>query len=792
MDGSSHPSFFPLNAKTAADYSSSESDSDDPRVPGLDGDDHDFGDFNPRKKRRVGGNSKEKAALGIFGSDSDDDNPNARWKRKTLRSKGVSFVSTAAEGAGQDASNESDDEARPLGLGMNSRSDDEDEDEDEGEDEDEDEDGDRPAGLGLGNAAKHLRFTAGERFRKTNAPNESSTQPSFKTNFSSGGVLGGGFVPSSATEPVLKETKNGNDSPRNKPQVSAFTSKGKINAKSFGARMMAKMGYVEGKGLGKEGEGRNIIIEANLRPQGIGLGAVKEKTEQERQEEKRQARLRGEEVIDSEEEERERRKAKKKARGAVAYSSAGSTPMRQQRTKYLTADEIKKKAPGLNIPEAFAPILDMTGPGGKLLTSASGIMTPSSGGPESAELIEARKLAQRAQSDLLAFSEEWRSLESRKTWVNLELKQREQEIEDLRSDFERLKTFANVVSEQLIGATEWEQVMSALQTAVDAGSASDAIADIAVAAIHPFLRSADWDPMTEPSRFASDLQKLSGLFNKSANANQSVNKWTSSAGQEDGVYRTHHKATTPYETMMYKNWLPRVLTAVRSWDPLNPTPMLNIMESWKDLLPPFVRAQLIDNVARKLEMAVSDWNPKKKRQSHHLPHTWLFPWLQYLPAYHLDPKGTGLVADVRRKFRHLIDAWEFERGVVPGLMQWKDVLGDQWRPLIMSHVLPSMGKYLRTNFRVDPAEQELYLPVLVGIMKWNQVLGDAVLAEVLVQDMFPMWSSRLQEWLALDEADLAEVADWYSWWRGVLLKDMAEIKAVRTELDRGLQLVNMV
>ncbi|KAL7928644.1 GC-rich sequence DNA-binding factor-like domain-containing protein [Trichoderma chlorosporum] len=789
MEGSSHPSFFPFNAKaTAADYSSSESESDEPTVPGLDGDDNDFGDFNPRKKRRVGGNNKEKAALGIFGSDSEDDNPNSRWKKKTLRRKGVDFVSTAADGAGQDDSGESEDERPRLGLNTHGRDGEDDEDDDDDDDEDDD---DRPAGLGLGNAAMKLRFAAGEKSRETNSQKEASARPSFKTNFSSGGVLGGGFVPSSARDPVLKETNDGNETPRNKPQVSAFSSKGKINAKSFGARMMAKMGYVEGKGLGKEGEGRNVIIEANLRPQGVGLGAVKEKTEQERQEEKRQARLRGEEVVDSEEEERKRRKAKKKARGAVAYSSAGSTPMRQ-RTKYLTADELKKKAPGLNIPEAFAPILDMTGPGGKLLTSTSGIMTPSSGVPESTELIEARKLAKRAQSDLLAFSDEWKNLESRKTWVNLELKQREQEIEDLRSDFERLQTFANVVTDRLVDATEWEQVMSALQSVVDVGSANDAIADIAVAAIHPFLRSSDWDPMTEPSRFASDLEKLSGLLMNSADTKQSMSKWNSSAGQDDGVYRTHHKATTPYETMMYKNWLPRVLTAVRSWDPLNPAPMLNIMESWKDLLPPFVRAQLMDNVARKLETAVSDWNPKKKRQSHHLPHTWLFPWLQYLPSYHLDPRGTGLVADVRRKFRHLIDAWEFERGVVPGLAQWKDVLGDQWRPLIMSHVLPSMGKYLRTNFRVDPAEQEPYLPILVGIMKWNQVLGDTVLAEVLVQDMFPMWSSRLQEWLALDEADLGEVADWYSWWRGVLLKDMAEIKAIRVELDRGLQLVNMV
>ncbi|UKZ95864.1 uncharacterized protein TrAFT101_010676 [Trichoderma asperellum] len=791
MDRFSGPSPFALNAKAAAaNYSSSDdSESDDPTVPGLNDDDHDFGDFNPRKKRRVGGNSKEKAALGIFGSDSENDNPSSRWKKKTLRSKGVNFVSTTSEGAEQqqDDSDESENEERLLDNGLNSRNRNSEEDEDEDEDE---EDYDRPAGLGLGNAAMKLRFAAAERSREDNAQRVSDTRPSFRTNFSSGGILGGGFVPSSAKDPVLKETKNGNETPRNKPQVSAFTAKGKINPNSFGARMMAKMGYVEGKGLGKEGEGRNIIIEANLRPQGIGLGAVKEKSEQERREEKRQAQLRGEEVVDSDEEEKKRRKAKKKARGAVAYSSGGSTPMRQK-TKYLTAEELKKSAPGLNIPDAFAPILDMTGPGGKLLTSTSGIMTPSSGVPESSEVVEARKLAKRAQADLLAFSEEWRNLEGRKTWVNLELKQREQEIEDLRSDFERLQTFANVVTERLVDATEWEQVISALQTTVDLGSANDAIADIAVAAIHPFLRNSDWDPMTEPARFASDLHKLSGLF-VTANANKSVNKWNSSANEDDGVYRTHHKATTPYETMMYKNWLPRVLTALRSWDPFNPTPMLDIMENWKDLLPPFVRAQLVDNVARKLETAVSDWNPKKKRRSHHLPHTWLFPWLQYLPPYHLDPRGTGLVADVRRKFRHLIDAWEFERGVVPGLTQWKDVLGDQWRPLIMSHVLPSMGKYLRTNFRVDPAEQEPYLPILVGIMKWNQILGDTVLAEVLVQDMFPMWSSRLQEWLALDEADLGEVADWYSWWRGVLLKDMAEIKAVKTELDRGLQLVNMI
>ncbi|KAM4066311.1 GC-rich sequence DNA-binding factor-like protein [Hirsutella rhossiliensis] len=754
-----------------ADYSSSSEDNDDDYVlPGVDVADDEFRDYNPRKRRRVGGNSKEKAALGIFGSDSDEDRPGQRWKSKTLRSKGMSFVSTAVQGGENDNDDDDDD------------------------DDDDDEDDNAGVGLGFGRTARGPDWDkAGEpQFQKA-----SDSKPSLatvKTTFDGKSVLGRGFVPSSANVPVLNESEaDSTPPPRNKPQPSAFGRKGKVNAKSFGARMMAKMGYVEGTGLGKEGQGRNVIIEANLRPQGIGLGAVKEKTAQEREEEKRQARLRGENVVDSDEEEKKRRrKAKKKSLG-IAGESATSTP-RRRKPKYITAEELKAAAPGLHIPDAFTPILDMTGPGGRLLTSTSGVMTPKSGVPESSEVVEARKLVKRAQADLLAFSEEWKSLEERKSWLNLELKERELEMEDLRSDFKRLQSFSTLVTDELMGASDWHQIMACLRKAVDLGSINSETADIAVAAIHPLLKASDWDPLREPARFAAELKQVSILFKGSSlgHGGQPVHKWDSATAQLQGIYRPHHKATTPYESMMYKVWLPQVLAAIRDWDALTPAPMLSVLENWSDLLPPFVRAQVLDNIARKLETAVSDWNPRKKRQSHHLPHTWLFPWLPFLPAYHLDTKGTGLVADVKRKYRQLIDVWEFERGVVPGLEQWQDVLGDEWNPLIMAHVLPSMGRYLRTNFRVDPADQEPYLPVLTGILKWERMLGGAMMAEMLVQNVFPMWNAKLQEWLALEDADLGEVAEWYSWWRGMLLKDMAETKSVGGELDKGLHVMNLV
>ncbi|KAF4122044.1 tuftelin-interacting protein 11 [Geosmithia morbida] len=805
MDSSTRP-FAPsrLNKTTAADYSSSASESEDEyRIPGVDPEDDDFGDFNPRKKRRLADSNKEKAALGIFASDSEDEGPGKKWKKKNLRSRGMNFVSKGAEQAeGSSDEGDDDEDNRPvLGNGsMNPSLDEKDDDDDD--EEDEDEESSRGAGLGFGRGTGGSGMRPRMTFQKAASADTAPSLP--KTKFDGPGVLGQGFVPSSAHEPVLKDPNGGKSPPRNKPQLSSFgaKSKGKGKAMGFGAKMMAKMGYVDGQGLGKEGQGRNVIVEANLRPQGAGLGAVKEKSKQERQEEKRQAKLRGEVVVDSdEEEEKRRRKRKAAARNktiAGAFDSVtGSSTSRKSKTRYLTAEELKASAPGLHIPDAFTPILDMTGPGGKMLTSASGIMTPAAGGvPESTEVIEARKLVKRAQADLMAFSEEWRSLSERKAWVDLELKGREKEVEDLRSDFEKLQVFSDLVSKELVSATEWDQVIGCLRKPVEAGAATADLVDIAVAAIHPFLREAEWDPLREPSKFSTDLSSISGLLIRSS-APGAVSKWdTVPATNEDDVYRAHHRKTTPYESMMYKIWLPRVLSAIRSWDPLEPTAMLTLLESWTDLLPPFVRAQVVDNVVRRLEAALSDWNPKKRkqRQGHDLPHTWLFPWLPYLPAYHLDPKGTGLVSGVKRKFRQLTGAWEYERGVVPGLTNWKEVLGDdEWRRLTMSHVLPAMGRYLRANFRVDPADQEPYLPALTGVLKWEGVLGKRALAEVLAQNVLPMWNAKLEEWLALGaEADLAEVAEWYGWWRGVLLKDFATSEEVCGELDKGLRAMNVV
>ncbi|KAM0196486.1 hypothetical protein ACHAPC_000202 [Botrytis cinerea] len=763
-----------------------------------------FADYNPRKRRRTGRDAKESAALGVFGSESEDEGgPGKRWKKKSLRGKGMSFVAGGERVGGED-------------------DEDEDEDEDEDDDDDEVETGSNnggkdvemgdyeeepiaPRGLGFGAPGKGLGF-------QSPAPSKSKNTG---LGSNAGTPLGRGFVPSSANNPILLNNDDAQETPRiARPSAFSTPTSGRggnktgggatpVNGMSFAARMMAKMGYKEGQGLGKEGQGRSGVIEVTLRPQGVGLGSVAEKSKQEKEEEKRQAKLRGEKIEDSDEE-RRKRKRKPKTSGTDSGMSGVSTPRKAAKPKYRTVEEVQRAAPGLEIPEAFAPILDMTGPGQKLLTSTSGILTPTAGLPktESVEQIENRKLARRAQNDLSAFVEEWKNLEERKAYTEMELIQQQQELDEEQRQYEQMKLFAESIQgiAKAVQDGQWDPVIEALKTVdgLDISGANEELSNIAVAAVHPFLRQATegWQPLEDPklNGMVPNLYKIRHILGAVTNEKATV-------GQDSFMNASHKnrvKSTTPYESMIYKIVFPKIVSSInKSWDVYNPAPVLAFLDAWQGLLPKFVGSQILDQaIVGRLNDAVSSWNPKKRR-NHELPHLWLFPWLQHLSTYHADPKSsTGLVSDVKRKFRHLIDSWDFHRGVIPGLSQWREVLcpspkNDAWTPLIMNHVLPSMAKFLKNekNFRVDPNDQSPYMASLQGVLAWKDILKPRVVGQVIVDTVFPMWHHVLHQWLTIVGPN-EEIGQWFEWWRdGVFPAEIKELNAIQEEFEKGHEMI---
>ena len=571
---------------------------------------------------------------------------------------------------------------------------------------------------------------------------------------------------------------------------------------SFGARMLAKMGWSTGTGLGQTGDGIVTPIESKLRPQKMGL-AYRNFTEKTAQS-KAEAKRRGEVVSDDEE---EKAKGKVRGKGKAPTGQRSDAWKKPKKTKvkieHKTYEEILAEAGEQPVQASgIGVIIDATGATPREVSSLADVSRdpwgPSSDPTRIPEVRHnLRLVADMCKSDLEGLAREGKELASRKNFIaNEDLRLRKAVAEEAEL-IDRLQKVHIVVdsiqSKSRELSSSYDSTLEPLtplfcQLLEDFPLEFDKyrLDEIVVAAITPIVRRMvqGWDPLTEPSYFSNTFRSwkralkvdlFDGTQSSQVTAYGDMVTAPSIADRDSNM--------TPFESLLWNVMLPRLRSALNNeWSPEDPQPAVRLFESWTTFVPSFIRDNMLDQIILpKIHKAVVDWHPRRSTVS---LRSIIFPWLP-----HVGLRLEEFLGDSRRKIKSILRSWTVQDAIPTDLTAWKSVFdAKEWDALILKYIVPKLGAALRNDFRIDPRDQKM--EPLTCVFSWSSLLRSSIMGQLLETAFFPQWLEILHMWLIQPSANLEEVSQWYQFWKQSFPEDVQMLPGVSRGFTAGLDLMN--
>ena len=598
-------------------------------------------------------------------------------------------------------------------------------------------------------------------------------------------------------------------------------------------KLLEKMGYKKGGGLGKDGSGMTAPMETQMRPKtmGMGFGDFKEAGQLNRAKgskaaeavARKKARDSGaeeEDLEDAAENEARRKRAEKETRERAMWKKRDD--LRRARREYRTAEEVlaeqeKADAAAARAAAAGVPvdrgshaahrpkmtIIDMRGGGGARvvtdLTRLGEDAPPADGGgggggdgdddgvplPELQHNL--RLIVDLAEAEIQTTDAKIRHEKDTRELLARERARLADDAERSQEACERLRLALTLAEKCETTARGGGGALALAQLATMYGEmranfpetfrAPHDMADAALAHAHPLVAElfdrdrGGWDPLCEPTRGAEALRPWRGVLEGSRGVSRDVDIFEAPDGGDRMTTLLTDAVIQPL----------RAAIATR-WDVADPEPLLRFFDAWSAILPPSALNDLRANVLLpRLQSAVESWDPTRDATP---IHAWTHPWLPTL-----GDAMRPLWAPIRHKLGNALGAWHpSDASALTALSPWRRVFDERdWESLFARCVVPKLEHALNALV-INPAAQSL--DEIRWVLAWEPVTPTRRMVSLLEAGFFPKWLRVLHAWLSSENPDLEEVTRWYLGWKSVFSEEILSHERVRTQLNVALDMMN--
>jgi len=550
------------------------------------------------------------------------------------------------------------------------------------------------------------------------------------------------------------------------------------HTKGIGAKLLLQMGYQPGKGLGKDLQGIQAPIQAEVRKGRGAIGAYGPEKSAKIAEITPEVKAK---VKDGTEKLSQWRKSDSTMKGKTRYVYKSIEDVLDQSLQPGRKREFNELSK--------VKVIDMTGPEQRVLSgyhAISGVQRPS-------DHWEIRKekqfsnfsmpelqhnlnlLVDLCEQEIIANDRRMRYNEDRVIALEAEVKNLEKVNNQEADTIDGLEHILNVIERLTDGSKHGtmtlEDVASSYRELQEKHSAEYFMYDMAALApgiIRPLLKTklSSWEPLSDPHGPISYFSKWKALLS----TEQSPHTLTSATIQD------------PYHRILWDAWMPCVRIAIHAWTVKNSEPLLDFLQVWESLVPRWILENILQQmIMPRIQEAVEEWNPLTDT----VPiHTWTQPWIPLLGKR----LQTSVYPVIRQKLSSALTGWHPSDTSARLMLQpWVGVFTRQeLDSFLVNNINPKLALVLQ-EFAINPHQQ-----VLDGwnwVMDWNEMLPSHIMSDLLNKHFFPKWLQVLTMWLNMNP-NYEQVTKWYSGWKALIPQNLREESAVKEQFRSALDVMS--